>query len=201
MQLLKKYAVFSKVSITDATEHYHLKGIFYTSPDAKATDHNYYYINKHLAYAMTPKNTDAAEKQDEQAAKDWNALMLFYHQPHLQKEGIGKWLPYELGLLALDAIDFEKGCYLGQEIIARMHYRSKRHFEIHLATLSCKETPLYEEVMDANNHLVGAIISAVPLHSSRYLVLLSIKDGIYQEPLFLSKGERYDIELITNLVE
>jgi len=43
--------------------------------------------------------------------------------------GVGRWgkdygpdnLPQETGVLS-EAVDFEKGCYLGQEIVARLHY-------------------------------------------------------------------------------
>lgn len=40
-----------------------------------------------------------------------------------------KYLPHDLNYLDLDAISFKKGCYIGQEIIARMHYRAelKKH--------------------------------------------------------------------------
>ena len=48
------------------------------------------------------------------------------------EQGIGRWgqdygadnLPQETGLLEA-AVDFEKGCYLGQEIVARVHYLGK----------------------------------------------------------------------------
>ena len=30
--------------------------------------------------------------------------------------------PHDLGYQNLDVINFEKGCYTGQEVVARMHY-------------------------------------------------------------------------------
>ncbi len=35
----------------------------------------------------------------------------------------GRYLPQQLGMNELQAIDFNKGCYLGQEIVARLQYR------------------------------------------------------------------------------
>ena len=34
--------------------------------------------------------------------------------------------------MKFNALDFEKGCYLGQEIIARMHFRGKLKKKLHL---------------------------------------------------------------------
>ncbi len=40
----------------------------------------------------------------------------------LHPDTVGRFLPQELNLIDLGAVDFKKGCYLGQEIVARLHY-------------------------------------------------------------------------------
>lgn len=45
-------------------------------------------------------------------------------------------LPHELNLHQLNAIDFDKGCFTGQEIIARMHYRGKSKKDVFVASTS-----------------------------------------------------------------
>jgi folate-binding protein YgfZ len=52
------------------------------------------------------------------AAELWRILQLW---PASEAELTGREFPQELGLEA--AIDFNKGCYLGQETVARIHYR------------------------------------------------------------------------------
>ncbi len=47
------------------------------------------------------------------------------HHARLHPETLGKFLPQELGLIERGAVSFEKGCYLGQEIVARLHYLGK----------------------------------------------------------------------------
>jgi tRNA-modifying protein YgfZ len=49
--------------------------------------------------------------------------------PWLRRETSSQFLPQMLGLVELGAISLKKGCYPGQEIVARTHYlgRSKRH--------------------------------------------------------------------------
>jgi folate-binding protein YgfZ len=43
----------------------------------------------------------------------------------LHPDTVGRFLPQELGLVELGVVDFKKGCYLGQEIVARLHYLGK----------------------------------------------------------------------------
>ncbi len=43
--------------------------------------------------------------------------------PHIGREQTEKYTAHMLNLDLLDAISFEKGCYTGQEIIARTHYK------------------------------------------------------------------------------
>lgn len=47
------------------------------------------------------------------------------HEARLHPETVGKFLPQELGLVERGAVSFDKGCYLGQEIVARIHYLGK----------------------------------------------------------------------------
>ncbi len=48
--------------------------------------------------------------------------------------------PHKLGLHHLNAIDFDKGCYTGQEIIARMHYKSDKEFDLKI--IECDKEPI-----------------------------------------------------------
>ena len=52
-------------------------------------------------------------------------------------ETSGQFTPHELNYHELNGVSFEKGCYIGQEIVARMHYRGKlknrfMHARVHL---------------------------------------------------------------------
>lgn len=62
---------------------------------------------------------------------DWRLPQLRAGWPWLPPGTPGELLPAWLGLGALRATALDKGCYPGQEIVARMHYRggSKRHLQ------------------------------------------------------------------------
>jgi folate-binding protein YgfZ len=79
-----------------------------------------------------------------------------------------QYIPQMMNLQAQDAISFDKGCYLGQEIVARMQYLGqlkKRMYRFSLAT----DTPpkVGDEVINAEGKQVGEIVacSAVQVSS------------------------------------
>lgn len=56
---------------------------------------------------------------------DWKKRNIQAGIPAIYAATSEKFLPHEINLHQLNAISFNKGCYTGQEIIARMHYRGK----------------------------------------------------------------------------
>lgn len=94
----------------------------------------------------------------------WHEMRLLQHQFELYPQTIGLFLPHDLGL-ETQWIDFKKGCYRGQEIIARMHYlgKSKVHLKLftHPSFLHLHPGDSIEdqgikvgEVVDKNTHLL-----------------------------------------------
>jgi hypothetical protein len=64
--------------------------------------------------------------------KDWTDLEIELLHSWINAENSQLFLPQSLNYHELNALDFEKGCYLGQEIIARMHFRGKLKKRLHL---------------------------------------------------------------------
>ncbi len=62
---------------------------------------------------------------DADAAEVWHALDMAIGWPWLHAEQLGRWTPQMLGLQRLSAFSLKKGCYPGQEIVARTHYLGK----------------------------------------------------------------------------
>ena len=53
----------------------------------------------------------------------WRIANLRAGIPEIGREQAEKFTPHMLNLDLLDAVSFEKGCYTGQEVVARTHYR------------------------------------------------------------------------------
>ncbi|MDE0301121.1 MAG: aminomethyltransferase family protein [Candidatus Poribacteria bacterium] len=59
------------------------------------------------------------------------------------------------------AIDFEKGCYIGQEIVARMKYRGHPNRLLRGFEIECDTPPAQNDLIFANGKEIGWITSAV----------------------------------------
>ena len=68
-------------------------------------------------------------------------------------------LPAEAGL-DRTAIDFEKGCYPGQEPIARQHYRGRVNRTLRVFELEGDELPEYDAELVYEDKVVGRVTSA-----------------------------------------
>ncbi len=75
-------------------------------------------------------------------------------------------LMLEAGLDKLDAVDFEKGCYVGQEVTARTHYRGlvKRRL---VPLMVAGEPPTADSKIVWNGRVIGNSKSAAPFKTAK----------------------------------
>lgn len=127
---LKKFAVFSKVEI--ATDERHATGIAGTGSDAWIADHfglvqsglvdggMAVKIEQDRWLLVSDQQAEALPAGDESL---WWGLEIKAGLPHMEAVHQGEFIPQMLNLQALDGICFTKGCYMGQETVARAKYR------------------------------------------------------------------------------
>ena len=68
-------------------------------------------------------------------------------------------LPAEAGL-DQRAIDFEKGCYPGQEPVARQHYRGRVNRSLRVLAIESTELPEYDAELTFEGKVIGRVTSA-----------------------------------------
>ena len=85
-------------------------------------------------------------------------------------------LPAEAGLEER-AIDFEKGCYPGQEPIARQHYRGRVNRTLRVLELDGSERPEYDAELTFEGKVVGRVTSAAPDGDGMYCARLRARGG------------------------
>ena len=78
--------------------------------------------------------------------------------PRWDREIDDRILPAEAGLDAR-AIDFEKGCYPGQEPIARQHYRGRVNRTLRVLAIKDDELPEYDAELTYEEKVVGRVTS------------------------------------------
>ena len=74
--------------------------------------------NSTITTFMTAHKTHVVEK----TCECWKQTSITNKIPNIYLETQGKFIPQSLNLDLINAINFKKGCYTGQEIVARTHY-------------------------------------------------------------------------------
>lgn len=198
--LLAKAAVFSKVTLKLAA-NIKLFG-FMLQNDAPTqilpslryeviADDSYcfYRIDNQFAIMMV-KNDGSADGLDStktfklRGSLAWHWLRLKHHHVEIYPESRGLFLPHRLDLHQLDYLNFEKGCYKGQEIIARMHFRSTiKHSLQHIVVkIPAQQLRSGMGVFDASNkNAIGELIDFAPQDATSSLIVMSILTGFSGE--------------------
>ena len=70
-----------------------------------------------------------------------------------------QYIPQVLNLEKLNGINYKKGCYTGQEIVARTHYLGKIKKQIFLISHNSKLINIANKIHDENNEILGEVIS------------------------------------------
>lgn len=122
---LKKYALFSKVTIEEISKKVY--GLIDCHFEIAAESFIFSAWNDHEKLKlMLSTDTHLFEKNPPCNPEVWHALSILHYTPYINLTNTETMIPIWLNLDTLGAIDFKKGCYTGQEIIARMHFRNKR---------------------------------------------------------------------------
>jgi folate-binding protein YgfZ len=82
------------------------------------------------------------ERADE---SDWQLAEIKAGQAHLEPETVEMFIPQMLNYQLTGHVSFSKGCYTGQEIVARMHYRGNLKRPMYLASIAAADFPADEQ--------------------------------------------------------
>jgi folate-binding protein YgfZ len=100
-----------------------------------------------------------AERDPTMADDELELLRIRAGTPRYGREIDDRVLPAEAGLES-KAIDFEKGCYPGQEPIARQHYRGRVNRSLRVLSIEGDAPPEYDSELVHGGKTVGRITSA-----------------------------------------
>ena len=79
----------------------------------------------------------------------------------ITSETTDQFIPQMLNLDLLDFISFKKGCYTGQEVVARAHYLGAVKRRMYLLALSGNSVPVSGQILlDSNSRQMGTIVNA-----------------------------------------
>ena len=193
-EVLNKYKPFYDTELTFASTTY-IYGIdeetvIENFPDTELSKsfQNYgdafrvHYLDKQYHLLLTKKRLEENVLNPEESQVLWLIDDINNLNMEITQEISGEFTPHELGYPSTARIDFEKGCYTGQEIVARMHYRAKKLPTVLLKNSSHK----YEigtKIQSEDNKSIGIVLTRAQ-SGDGYSYLLSMNKS-YEDQSFV----------------
>ena len=118
---------------------------------------------------------------------DWTALRIRLGIPVIEKELLPDSYILEMRFEQLNGVDFRKGCYIGQEITARMKHKTELRKGIAWAKLS-KEVPLHTRITSEGKE-IGFVCS-----QSAGAALIYVRYDKVGRTMFAGESEIVDVQ-------
>ncbi len=187
---LSKTAALSRVTL-EPEKNYHVFGFYLkdinqplpfegpwpTEKYAVHTSGNHcaYYLGHHCYILLVHQNNLNPIKATQNAAA-WHQLRLAQGNIQIYPESRGLFLPHRLDLHLSEHLNFNKGCYKGQEIIARMHYKAKHKHTLKIFTLKTDTPPTQglRLINQESQQEVGEVVDFCFINPNQYLIAASV---------------------------
>lgn len=210
--ILKPYAALSRVNITLMNDT-HIWGLDkYTFEKTFNTQSNHiYHLDSHdIIFPVYSQNNSC--KRHIWISKQiptisvindidyWHLADLEIGIPWFNEKNSELFLPQELHLIQKNAVHLNKGCYVGQEIISRIHYRSQFQRELYLVKSTIPI--LIAEDIFYQHQPVGKIIDVVSIYKEQdsYFALVTATTAFTLDtPLFSDITHKHSLELVRTL--
>ncbi|MBU3617450.1 folate-binding protein YgfZ [Polynucleobacter sp. JS-Polo-80-F4] len=146
---LSMYVLRSKVKVIDLSSDWNIAGLFGASnqiSDFKFSDRcialkmpDVFVESQSVARLLvaSPKDCSLNSLSANETLEAWNSLEVFSAIPRIVQATQEQFVPQMINFESVAGVDFKKGCYPGQEIVARSQYRGaiKRRLQLaHLVT-------------------------------------------------------------------
>ena len=89
-------------------------------------------------------------------------------------------LPAEAGLVGR-AVSFTKGCYPGQEPIARLHYRGRANRGLRVLEIDDERVPAYDAELSYEGKIVGRVTSAAKTEDGHVVALAYVRAEVPED--------------------
>lgn len=182
IERLRKYILRADVKLIDGRDDHCLIGITPSpnDPSLELPEHDLEVVSGDYDALKLPsfRSRYLTIASPEQAAKVWSSLTvehgfqpgdsvqwyLFDIEDRIPWTGLEtseEFIPQMLNLDKLGGISFNKGCYTGQEIVARTHYLGKTKRELYLAEFDGEQAPAPNTaILDSNGLAAGKVLIA-----------------------------------------
>lgn len=182
---LQMYILRADVHLTDQSDQLCIVGLYNIELKSQSNLYKYPQLDNGLMFISSPESartfcTELIQQQEITLINEnaWLGLDIQAGIPWLNQQTTENFVPQMLNLDKLNAISFDKGCYTGQEIVARTHYLGKNKRAMYQASCVAEASIAPGcEISDTTNteNKLGTVILAVKQHSTTQLLVV-LKD-------------------------
>lgn len=215
----KKFGVFSKVSFDSGQQHYAVLGLGGADVAALISELGFTLpqpgtLSRHngaLLLALAAEHflllmplADAQQLMTRPlpfaAPNVWLAQHIKHGFSYLEQGLIGEFVPQMLNLQALNAISFTKGCYIGQETVARLKYRGGNKRAAYILQADTADLPAagtdIELQLGENWRRSGQVVNAANINNTLWLIAVLPNDITPADSLRLSSDSAPPLRIV-----
>lgn len=131
----------------------------------------------------------------------WSYLDIHAGLPQIYEANSEAFVPQMLNLHNLDGVSFQKGCYPGQEVVARMHFLGKLKRRMYLAHVGSDNPPVVGDFVfaegDESKEGVGKVVDSQANPEGGYDLLTVLQIASAEKgPLFLKSASGPALKLL-----
>ena len=143
---LSMYVLRSKVKVTDVSDTWNIAGFYGSETELETIKHETHSLALRMpdvdlnqqsfarALIATPKDLSSVAQETDNL-EQWNFLEVMSAIPRIVLATQEQFVPQMINFESVAGVDFKKGCYPGQEIVARSQYRGAIKRRLQLARL------------------------------------------------------------------
>jgi folate-binding protein YgfZ len=149
--------------------------------------------------ALWPKLADKANETDPEL---WSLLDIRSGIPTIYSGTVESFVPQMANMQLVDGVNFDKGCYVGQEVVARMKYLGSLKRRMYLAKTDAPTQPqpgdeLYSTTKTESGQGAGKVVTSAASPQGGYELLAVIDNNhIETDQLHLESDSGPTIDII-----
>ena len=127
----------------------------------------------------------------------WHYLNILAGLPVITKDSSEAWIPQMVNYIAIGGVDFKKGCYPGQEVVARLNYLGKTKRRMYHIQINTDVLPQVNDAISSeNDQEAGKILNAVINPDGKIEALAILKISEAEKPLTLASNPEATVSLL-----
>lgn len=195
-QRLTMYVLRSKVTITNQSENIACIGLsqVHTETDKSIQPAIVKMPDNKRSLLLAPNDSleqyyDQVTQAGYQLAPSslWESLDIDGGIAKVTAETQEKFTPQQVNLDLSNGVSFKKGCYPGQEVVARLHYLGNPSRRMFIAQATTDVLPaIGSDIKTINGTIAGHIVNAIQQDENTIKVLASLKLSEHEEDLVIN---------------